>query len=492
MSQIQGNAPQIPQAHVVGGPQLQQAGRAAQGHEQAAPAGLGQQHSVGKTIGRIFLAILSLGVSEIVFGIIRACKAEVAAPEAHLPANQARSSSKENIRQANIRTTNNLLAGDEALQAAMTQGKNKATAVLGKLAVLDDALFNAALQKAIKGCETEVNGAKLEELAESVARNMLAKSLTKELVNNEPLIINESADRKTIIEDKVMGFKSMESICSATLETELEPLVAATKKRIADDAASWEMQAECKRTLFATGLQTFSEITGLASGSFTLDTWQLEDKLNIMGGDIDQKAATPENPYARASKEDIMAGWQPRAERFFTERAHAYNSINNLDVPANIKEMWQQSCFGNSHIDPNTFIMSVQISQKLQANDTLNDLLDTRKSIKDKIDIIVAFSAQQSAATQAVVPQERLAKMGPDERSVITQTSYDAVFSARPELIALLRANPELMTDLNNAMEERIDESMGKADERNRAEVTANIGGNELLSLLSVLVNAPQ
>lgn len=461
MTQI--NAPQQqPVAQLAQGAQ----GVQGQQNDQAnPPAALGTRHSIGHTIGRVALAIVSLGLSELVINIFKTHSANQARAAARLPENQPPVPTTPSILTINTSKADSL----GSMMTIVDAGKARATTILGTLGTLDHAAFSTTLQKAIKNCPTEVTDAKLDELSEKVAREMLTQSIVRTIMDDDPLSASITAGKKSIMTDYYMQLPQVIALSNADTPEATEALLATAKDRVKVNLHNTANNIECKQTLFSAGIQKFAELTGLAPGSFKLETWPLENKLNIISSSkLNDQAAVEGKPYAVISKDDFMAAWQPKAETFFTSRAEAYNSLTAMDISEDLKTALKLQCLtSRDSIQSDTFTKSMEIATAMANNTSLNALLDPDLSDEDKINILETFATKQSLATIAAFENDRLLAMGPDERALITDISFRMIFDQRPALLTGLAQTPAVLASLEDVMQESVTNSMNTATSEN-------------------------
>lgn len=332
----------------------------------------------------------------------------------------------------------NLMAGNNELSKAVNQTKAHVSALLGGLGgVMDDIDFFQTLKSKISNSSEPVTSQKLQEMADITARGTLGRSIIDSMLKAFPGSAELTPLEVTMALDQLPQCPQGVALLKASSASSAKSLAVVMQNRVNVDLQSTVDSRKLQHELSSAGLKEFCVKTGMSEEEGKkLNLTNLRAKLNITRSELDA-SLKEKNPgtYIRADRNALMAAWKGMAQRFFDDRATAYNSIAGLSVPQPTKELWLNSCLSAQlKIQGDTFTKSAELAHYILAKEPMRFLSDSKLTAEEKLDALADIAVDVEGQRRVVFGEERVENMGLDERflilgfvfGVVRQSALDA------------------------------------------------------------------
>lgn len=432
--------------------------------------------STAATVGRIFAAIFSIGITE----IVRFCQSGTPPPaqaveQAAQPA-AAPSADQSNNDLATDLLLNSPLAPE--MQAAIREGILELRPQFGELVPADGRLFGtvqSSLVAYIKGEQAEVTPARLKELSSKCAQESLAVKvmgahiqgvLTELDVKDTPFSVYPTAHPEAHFKERLIECQTPQEVQKLFTEFEGE-IRAKVEKRQTLNSLEVEM--------FDNSYARLSEATGISAETLkAADVLsKLSEREHVLGHTLSLDPNAPTGEALRAKYTEI-------ATPFMDNKIAIYNSIADLDISDTLKASWQNSALCSPSVNKQgmfekvlTAAQNVDVSSLVRAlNEPAGSISDEQllglfQSVGLKYEMILA----EAYGNDFVAVQN-----DPFELKNVRSFGAMALFEANPELVDALRANPKRFDNINTLAENALDASGLRENAENVAMQSINVG----------------
>lgn len=458
----------------------------------------GARPSRAAVAGRVVLGVFTLGISEGIRAIVRACRSGQSAP-ARAP-RQALPEAEPSVDAVNRAMAEQIGAdqNNTAVRLAILEGLGVYAEAFGQEFAqngLDAIPFKkdliSGLQQAVGESAEAVTPESLRSLTQETAGPMVARMLLGNVVQqccndvgfeDAPIIRNMPNVLTRRFPDLAEAIRACRDLASAR---------AAVDAHVADIRNYVELRAELNRAEQQAKEQACHDIarnTGLDEGIVrdTLSLKKFQDRLAI----LKQSVSSGERPL---KGEALTDAFRAATDRFVREKTQLFRAAADLGLSPALQLSWQHRALAESTLSRgDIFEVCHRVANSVSTAQLTAALRNPNEfSTEEVAGLIMTLGAHLNDQLVKAVGVETWNTLGSDGESDMRFYSAQAVIDANPELRTLLAQNPEKANEINRILGDRITEGMNtrRVDAQHLSDVlqgttltTSSLSGQMLLT----------
>ncbi|MGN1209298.1 MAG: hypothetical protein ACI4SV_03255, partial [Duodenibacillus sp.] len=427
----------------------------------------GARPSRAAVVGRVALGIFTLGISEGIRAIVRACRSGQSAP-ARAP-RQALPEAAPSVDALN-RAMAERIGSDQnntAVRLAILEGLGVYAEAFGQEFAqngLDAVPFKndliGCLQQAVGESSEAVTPERLRALTQETAGPMVARMLLGNVVqqccnavgfDDAPIIRNMPNVLTRRFPDLAEAIQACRDPASAR---------AAVDAHVADIRGYVGLRAELNRAEQQAKEQVYHDLarnTGLDEGIVrdTLSLKKFVDRLAI----LKQSVSSGQRPL---KGEALTDAFRAAADRFVREKTQLFRAASDLDLSPALRLSWQHHALAESTLSRgDIFEVCHRVAGSVSTAHLTAALRNPDEfSTEEVAGLLITLGAHLHDQLVEAVGVETWNTLGSDGESDMRFYSAQAVLDANPELRTLLAQNPEKANEINRILDDRITEGM--------------------------------
>ncbi len=463
-----------------------------------APAELaGARPSRAAVAGRVVLGIFTLGISEGIRAIVRACRsgqsAPARAPRQAVPEAAPTVDALNHAMAEQIRSPEN----NTAVRLAILEGLGVYAEAFGADFAqngLDEVPFKNDLIRSLGqsvGESTEaVTPERLRSLAQETAGPMVGRMLLEKAVQDccRAVGFHDAAVIRNLPNTLLWKFPDLRAEIEACRD--LPSARAAVDAHLAEIRNYVDLRHEltcAEEEATQRVYQGVARNTGLDEGAVrdTLSVKKLLNRLTV----LKQSISSGERPLRGEALKDAF---RAAADRFIQEKTQLFRTAGELDLSAALKLSWQHRALSESTLSKGDIYEVCHRVAQTVPTDNLTAALRTPDefSTQDLAGLVITLGARLQDQLIQALGIEAWDELGGDGQGDMRFYSAQAVIDANPELRELLTQHPDTANAINRILQERIASGMsiGRVDARHASEVlqsttltTSSMSGQMLL-----------